>query len=170
MKNKWKRYHFIMMFGNLSVYLSCCGYTRNSSLESTSKFWYKGSLKIPKRKYEVVNLRRADITKTKRQNDKTTNNDLQYSTQKNERLSILKPVVSSVTPEGWEVPAPLVIPVVLLLKDTNITWCRNRAGHQYALINTNNINKTLTPSTTQMGARTNWASFSLENRSRQQTT
>ena len=61
-----------MMFGNLSVYLSCCGcgYTGNSSLESTSKFWYKGSLKIPKRKYEAVNLRREDITKTKRQNDK----------------------------------------------------------------------------------------------------
>jgi hypothetical protein len=63
-----------MMFGNLSVYLSCCGcgYTGNSSLESTSNFWYKGSLKIPKRKYEAVNLRREDITKTKRQNDNTT--------------------------------------------------------------------------------------------------
>jgi len=69
--------------------------------------------------------------KGQKKKDKATNNDLQYSTQKNERLSTLKPVVSSVTPEGWEVPAPLVIPVVLLLKDTNISWCRNRAGHQY---------------------------------------
>jgi hypothetical protein len=31
---------------------------------------------------------------------------------------------------------------VLLLNDTNIIWYGNRVGHQYAKINTNNINKT----------------------------
>ena len=36
------------------------------------------------------------------------------------------------TPEGTPVPSPLVTPFLLLLNDTNIIGCENRAGHQYA--------------------------------------
>ena len=39
-------------------------------------------LKIPKGHSEVVNRRRIDNTMTKTKNDKRTNNDFQYTTQK----------------------------------------------------------------------------------------
>jgi hypothetical protein len=39
-------------------------------------------------------------------------------------------------PERIAVPVPLVLPVVLLLNDTNIIGYGHRVGHQYALMNT----------------------------------
>ena len=48
-----------------------------------------------------------------------------------QRKTHWKSVVDLVASEGKVVPAPLVVPVVLLLNDTNIIWYGNRVGHQY---------------------------------------
>ena len=57
--------------------------------------------------------------------DKRTNNHIQNSTQKTKDQATrtpLKPGMNSSAPEMLGVLAPLVTPVVLLLKDTNIIW------------------------------------------------
>jgi hypothetical protein len=60
-----------------------------------------------------------------RKKDKRTNNHIQDSTQKTKDQATrtpLKPGMNSSAPEMLGVLAPLVTPVVLLLKDTNIIW------------------------------------------------
>ena len=53
-------------------------------------------------------------------------------------------------PKGLPVSAPLVSPVVLLLNDTYILWYGNCVKHQHTSINTNSIDKTLTPITNNL--------------------
>jgi hypothetical protein len=42
---------------------------------------------------------------------------------------------------GYAASAPLVVPVMLLLKDINIIWYENRVGYQYMLTNTSHLCK-----------------------------
>ena len=62
--------------------------------------------------------------------EKETSNDPQNITQKTEDWETLSTNtgVNSCAPEGQPVPAPIVSPVVLLLKDTNILWYGNYAS------------------------------------------
>jgi len=76
-------------------------------------------------------------------NHKRRNIDLYQTTQKTE--SHWKPEVDSGVPEELAIPARHVTPVMLLLSDTNIIWYGNHMGHEYAEINTNNINKSWAP-------------------------
>ena len=48
-----------------------------------------------------------------------------------EATPLLKPGVNSGAPEGFVIPASLITPVVLLLKDMNIIWYVNRVEPQY---------------------------------------
>jgi hypothetical protein len=55
--------------------------------------------------------------------DKRTNNDLQNTTQKTKDRATRTPLKSGINPGapgGLTVPVPLVTPIVLLLKDTDI--------------------------------------------------
>ena len=68
----------------------------------------------------IIRIRNFEGRKT--QKGKGTNNDLQNTTQKTKDQAIrtlIKAEVNSSSPEGLAIPAPLVTPVVLLLKDTN---------------------------------------------------
>ena len=81
--------------------------------------------------------------------DTRTNNDLQNTTQKTidwTTRTPLKPGMNTGALEGLATSAPLMTPVVLLLKQhEHIIWYGNRAGHQYTWINISNINRTWTP-------------------------
>jgi ribosomal protein L21E len=75
-------------------------------------------LKIPKEQSETVYRRRTDNTMAKRKSTKgQTTIDKTYRTYKTKdrvTRTPLKPGVNSGAPEGWAVPAPLVVSVVLI--------------------------------------------------------
>jgi hypothetical protein len=52
--------------------------------------------------------------------DKRTNNDLQNTTQKTKDRATRTPLKSGINSGAPGVPVPLVTPIVLLLKDTDI--------------------------------------------------
>jgi hypothetical protein len=82
----------------------------------------------------------TDNTMAKQMIYKTPHNTKDWATRTPQKTE-----VNSGVPERQPAPVPLVAPVVLMLNDTKIIWYGNRVGHQFTIINTNNINKAWTP-------------------------
>ena len=93
--------------------------------------------------------------------EKETSNDPQNITQKTEDWETLSTNtgVNSCAPEGQPVPAPIVSPVVLLLKDTNILWYGNYASKPVYVIKCKKKHKPHAPTKQIRGKRNRISSF-----------
>ena len=91
--------------------------------------------KTPIRKEQNCKRRKDTQHNVQRKNIKWTNNDLQITAENKQRVSNANPTKyrgGSSSYSGWvAVPAPLVTPVVLLLKDTDVICHGNSVRHLY---------------------------------------